>query len=85
MPELIEFTPRIFMTVDSLGSPDTASTESPGTCPCSAWSNAAVGVFSIFSALIVDTEPATVPFLRTPYAITTTSSSACASLSSATS
>ena len=66
MPELIEFMPRIIIVADVLGSPELESTVRPGTCPWMAWSNAAVGVFSTFSALTVDTDPAMVPFLRTP-------------------
>ena len=44
----------------------------------------ATGVISGFSAFTVDTEPAMVPFLRVPYATTTTSSRVSASSSSST-
>ena len=74
VPELIEFVPRIWNTAALLGSPELEMTDNPGVCPCNAWSKPAAGTFSIFSAFTVDTEPAIVPFLRTPYATTTTSS-----------
>ena len=74
VPELIELVPRIWNDAALLGSPDTAVTCNPGVFPCSAWSNPAVGTFSIDSPLTVHTEPAIVPFFLVPYATTTTSS-----------
>ena len=71
----MELVPRISNVADALGSPVEDSTVSPGTCPCSAWSKAAVGVLSIFSDFTLDTEPVIVPFFLTPYATTTVSSS----------
>ena len=65
-PELIEFVPRIRKVAALLGSPESESTINPGACPCSAWSKLGAGTSSIFSAFTVDTEPAIVPFLRTP-------------------
>ena len=62
VPALIEFVPRMVSSADLLGSPELESTVRPGTCPCSAWSKAAVGVVSIFSAFTVETDPAMVPF-----------------------
>ena len=37
---------------EALGSPVLDSTVRPATCPCNAWSKAAVGVFSSFSDLL---------------------------------
>ena len=66
VPELMEFVPRIWNVEAALGSPEPDITISPGVCPCSAWSKPAAGTFSNFSDFTVDTEPAIVPFLRTP-------------------
>ena len=74
LPELIELVPRIWKVAALLGSPDELITCRPVLCPCSAWSKLAAGTFSIFSDFTDETEPAMVPFLRTPYATTTTSS-----------
>ena len=66
VPELIEFVARIWNVAALLGSPELEITVIPGVIPCNAWSNPPAGIFSNFSALTVETEPAIVPFLRTP-------------------
>ena len=66
VPEVMELVPRIWKAAALLGSPELDITISPGVCPCRAWSKPAAGTLSIFSAFIVETEPVTVPFLRTP-------------------
>ena len=66
VPEFIELVPRIWNEAAFEGSPEFESTIRPGLCPCNAWSKPAAGTLSSFSLLTVDTEPAIVPFLRTP-------------------
>ena len=66
VPELMELVPLMVIFTGSLGSPELAMTVRPATCPWSAWSKAAVGASASFSELTVATDPATVPFLRTP-------------------
>ena len=66
VPELMEFVPRIWNVEALLGSPELEITDKPGAWPCNAWSKLGAGTFSIFSAFTIDTEPAIVPFLRTP-------------------
>jgi len=66
VPELMELVPRMENTAGALGSPDCDNTVNPVAWPCSAWSKLGAGTSASFSDFTVDTEPAIVPFLRTP-------------------
>ena len=65
-PEFMEFIPLIRNDAVALGSPELEMTDSPGAFPCRAWSKLAAGTSFRISDLTVATDPAMVPFLRTP-------------------